>query len=157
MDREARILTRTVPGLDLDSSFTITSPQDEYYNCISWALEISDRWVWPLEPDDSDDDDITEDVVYWPSELPLSDSIDNFIALFQLYGYELCENGDYETSMKKVVLYAKNGSCTHASRQLSNGLWTSKMGPLNDIQHGIPESLEGNFFGKIHCFMKKKA
>jgi hypothetical protein len=46
--------------------------------------------------------------------------------------------------------------CTHAARQLSNGCWTSKLGKLNDIQHGTPESIEGTEYGIVYCFMKRK-
>lgn len=156
MDRETGILVESVPGIASDDHYSLTSPCDEYYNCIAWALEISDKWIWPLEPEASIDDDITEDVLYWPDTLPLSDEIDNFVALFEQFGYERCNDAALEDGYKKIVLYAKAGRCTHAARQLPSGLWTSKMGPLNDIQHGSPEVLEGDFFGQVSCYMSKR-
>lgn len=156
MDREIGILIKSVPGIVFDDHFSLTSPCDEYYNCIAWALELSDKWVWPLEPEDYMDDDITEDVLYWPDSLPFTDEIDNFLALFEQFGYRRCQDASQEDGLKKIALYAKAGHCTHAARQLTSGFWTSKMGPLNDIQHGSPEVLEGDFFGQVYCYMCKE-
>lgn len=61
-----------------------------------------------------------------------------------------------ENGYTKIALYAIDGEITHAARQLDNGLWTSKLGPLNDIQHGNPEVIEGGFYGKVAVYMKKK-
>jgi hypothetical protein len=47
---------------------------------------------------------------------------------------------------EKICLYAKNGKPTHAARQLSNGRWTSKLGPDEDVEHDLSD-LEGRRYG----------
>ena len=82
----------------------------------------------------------------------------NFIKAFELIGYKCCDNGDYENEYQKIALYSKPETrdiCTHAARQLKNGLWTSKLGKDCDIQHGSAYSIENNFYGEVRCFMKR--
>ena len=72
-------------------------------------------------------------------------------------GYELCDNAEYEEGFQKIALYVKEGTteCTHAARQLTTGLWTSKLGQIEDIQHGTPYTIEGKCYGKVYCIMKR--
>ena len=37
-----------------------------------------------------------------------------------------------------------------------DGNWTSKLGKSNDIAHESPYSIEGDSYGKLACFMRKK-
>ena len=97
-------------------------------------------------------------VHYWPSDEIQSPSIENFIKAFQQRGYECCDNGDFEQGYQKIALYAKPdswGICTHASQQKRNGCWTSKLGRECDIQHGTPDTIENNIYGKVRCYMKR--
>lgn len=66
--------------------------------------------------------------------------------------YDIPENSAVATAAEE---FENDGLCSHACRQISNNLWTSKMGPLNDIQHSSPQTLEGDFYGRVYCYMKR--
>ena len=57
---------------------------------------------------------------------------------------------------KDYKQFAKDGICTHASLQLADGKWTSKLGFLNDISHSL-HALEGELYGSVVCIMKRPA
>ena len=80
-----------------------------------------------------------------------------FVDAFRLKGYEKCSLPDFEEGYRKIALYITPGTtkCTHAARQLSSGLWTSKLGEAYDIQHDTPQSIEGSIYGCVYCYMKK--
>lgn len=141
------------PGLASDVNFKVTSPETPDYNCIAWACNYSDRWMQPplcTEPP-------LDSVVYWPPKAKQGMDIDCLIDAFKTKGYELCTNWEHEKGFQKVALYVKKDSkrWTHASRELRNGFWTSKLGPSHDIQHGTPYTIEGNAYGVVYCIMKR--
>ena len=161
MDRETRILIDYFPKLKDDKNFKITSPWTYDYNCIAWAVGLSTNRLWPVVEDEdgniidpSNYDEFDEELL-WPENVKHDKTIESFIDCFRHYGFEICDNGNFENGFIKIALYQKDNECTHACRQLENGFWTSKMGPLNDIQHSTPEVLEGQYYGKVTTFMKK--
>lgn len=80
------------------------------------------------------------------------------LELFRSYGYELCENGILESGFEKIAVYARDNKPQHAARQLATGLWTSKLGRYQDIEHATPEELEGDGnreYGRIVAFMRR--
>ncbi|HCF38114.1 MAG TPA: hypothetical protein DER56_03425 [Thermosipho africanus] len=148
------IILRAFPNLSSDKYFKVTSKNTPVYNCIAWAYNITDRWMWP----NTGENYFLDGVHYWPSDKIMDCDVQNFIDAFRLKGYELCEDGVFEEGFRKIALYVvpNTTECRHAARQLSNGCWTSKLGRLNDIQHGTPESIEGTEYGIVYCFMKRK-
>lgn len=142
------------PGLRYDEKFEITSPQDPNYNCIAWAYQLKNRWMWPPRGQQIW---ALDAVTYWPDDNASTD-VERFVDAFRLKGYEKCETSDFEEGYRKIVLYVKPGTteCTHAARQLSSGLWTSKLGRWYDIQHGTPQAIEGSLYGSVYCYMRKK-
>ncbi len=72
--------------------------------------------------------------------------MDGIAGLFQDKGYEVCENALLETGFQKVALFAKDGLPTHATRQLSDGFWTSKLGALEDVRHAL-FAISGGMYG----------
>ncbi len=149
------LIQRLFPELVNDKHFKLTSPQDACYNCIAWAYNYKDRWMWPPKGMPTN---ILDAVTYWPNENS-SDDVSEFIRAFKEgKGYEICENADYEKGYQKIALYVKKGTtkCTHAARQLTTGFWTSKLGQAQDIQHGTPYTIEGDKYGKVYCIMKRR-
>ena len=111
--------------------FTVTSPASPVYNCIAWAAADATRWRWPD----------AFGLYYWPEQAPRAETLDAFVAVFGVLGYETCGDPHYEPAFEKVAIYADGrGRPTHASRQLENGHWTSKLGQEVDITRLAPES-----------------
>jgi hypothetical protein len=124
-------------GYDKNPVSRKTPPYPLGYNCIAFAAGIDCgtgqgeyRPWWPHP---------TKFLFYWPPHLPRepvgAETLQNFIRAFEWKGYKLCENGVHEAGVEKVVIFLKNNIPTHSARQLESGIWTSKCGRLQDIQH----------------------
>ena len=146
-DRE--LILGYFPGLLTDKVFRVTSPKTRDYNCIAWASGVSNRWEWPPLDNTSPEDD-----EFWPDGVANSERIEAFIHNFESKGFKSCENEDSEQGFQKIALFVKNGLCTHASLQLSEGRWSSKLGFLNDITHSL-HALEGEMYGHVAIIMKR--
>jgi hypothetical protein len=55
-----------------------------------------------------------------------------------------------------VALYALEETPTHASRQLSSGWWSSKLGPSIDIEHATPGAVAGGVYGEVVAILSRK-
>jgi hypothetical protein len=110
-----------VKGLE-HSTFELTSPPTEEYNCIAWAAGDTERWWWPQSG-------------FWPVGVATQETLDAFAAAYGSLGYEVCQGGELEAGYEKIAIYELNGIPTHAARQLADGSWTSKLGALEDVQH----------------------
>lgn len=99
-------------------------------------------------------------VSYWPPEAPSELTISAFEKAFQSVGYASCKDGKPEEGFEKIALYAKKTPSgpipTHAARQLAGGKWTSKMGPLQDIEHHKPGHVTGPVYGAVVGYMKRR-
>ena len=132
------------PGLS-QTSYRITSPHTGAYNCLAWAIAETDRWWSPLPDDD----------YYWPEGVPRAVSIKVFIKAYETLGFVVCENEDLEVGMEKLAIYATSDDRPqHIARQLPNGLWTSKLGRLEDIEHEL-DGLSGELYGTVRRFMRR--
>jgi hypothetical protein len=119
-----------------DESWGITSAADIRYNCVAWASGDTENWWQPRTLGGGS---------FWPHdnhELTL----DSFLETFTIQGYELCESPELERDYEKVALYADDlGVPSHVARQRDDGIWTSKLGELEDIIHTTLESLSGTY------------
>lgn len=122
--------------------YRITSPVDRAYNCIAWAAGVSNRWWWPSLD------------TYWPPEIALEETLDAFVLAYGSLGYEVCPDGALTPDLEKVAIYSKAGLPTHAARQLPNGMWTSKCGPQEDIEHTL-DGLNGLQYGAPTIFLSR--
>ena len=150
---EENYILACFPGLKDDPDFKITSPANPDYNCIAWAFHFDDRWMWPGGMGDKSFDGFH----FWPNGIEDTTDVSAFIKAFSEQGYEICDEFVFEEEYKKIALYVKPGTteCTHASRQLRNGKWTSKLGRNHDIQHGTPYTIQGSVYGEVYCIMKR--
>lgn len=129
------------PNLQI-TQYKITSSKDCGYNCIAYSFEDDTRWWWP------------DPSYYWPSGIPMEETLEAFVRAYESIGYSVCENGKYEFGYKKVAIYTfPDGKPTHAARQLPSGKWTSKLGNLEDIEHEL-NGLFGNSYGTVATFLK---
>ena len=67
----------------------------------------------------------------------------------------MCDAERPEAGYQKVALFAVADETTHAARQLAIGRWTSKLGPREDIEHGLRE-LEGYVYGTVAMLLKRE-
>jgi hypothetical protein len=129
-----------------------TSPRSTQYNCIAWAAGTDQVWWEPNDPRYTQHAGPTT----WPEGVPHVVSIEACIQAFASLGYVLCDTPGLEPGFEKVALYADElGDPTHAARQLSSGLWTSKMGDLEDTEHASVHSVEGPIYGRAVAFLKR--
>lgn len=126
--------------------YQVTSEPNDEYNCIAYAAGETDRWWTHIEEAD----------YHWPDNATRTPSIQSLIEAFTGLGYELCEHAGNEPGFRKIALYSnRQGDWTHAAVQLPGGGWGSKLGLHEDISHGTPESLDPDFYGEVHCFMRR--
>ncbi len=130
------------PRMD-GSHYRLTSPPNSSYNCIAWAVGTNDEW-W-----DPDED------YFWPADLPRDYDVATLTMLYEGIGYDLCDNADLEDGFEKVAIYGQNGIYEHVTRQLPDGLWTSKLGPDDDISHDTHDRLEGPNYGEVLHILKR--
>ena len=128
------------------------SPADWSYNCIAWAMGTKDKPWWPA----------TFGGYKWPKRLPREEpgkeTLSNFIRAFKRLRYKVLLRKDYslEEGFEKVVIYVnENQNPTHAARLLPSGIWTSKIGNEEDIEHVSPGDLEGSKYGTVAVVMKR--
>ena len=127
------------PRLSAPGSYEETSPPTWDYNCIAWSAgkEVwvtnrQDNWWWP-EPDS-----------YWPDGATRQPVVSAFVEVFSRFGYRPCKSFDLEPGYEKVAIYVdEDGTPTHMAKQLPNGAWTSKLGPIWDITHLTLDGLNG--------------
>ncbi len=144
-----------VPGSFEDitgiNDFQCRSDPDDDYNCIAWALGKTNHFWWPRN----------EAGYYWPPGLPKEpisgETVDNFIAAFKTEGYLPCSHSGVERKYQKIALFVSAyGRRKHAACLLETGIWSSKLGPSEDIEHATLKCLEGRTYGRVRMFFKKR-
>lgn len=123
-------------------NFKCTSPDDGAYNCIAWAGDDQTNYWWP------------DPFAFWPVAC-LDETIANFVAAFKTRGYKVGKGVGSSKVVERIAIFALNGLPKHAARQLSDGTWTSKLGPLWDISHQLG-ALTGGAYGEVHSYMHRK-
>ncbi len=129
--------------------YRVTSPEDDQYNCIGWAAGDTNRWWWPRKEEPPGKN-------YWPAGIPRAETLETFRDAFATIGHVVCNDDRVEVGYEKIALFALQGVPKHASRQLSNGRWTSKLGPNVDIEHELHD-LTGIVYGSVVMVMKRPA
>ena len=119
------------------------SPQSRLYNCIAFTAGDTKRNWWPNE------------MAHWPEDVPIKETVNSFLKLYQSLGYINCNDGSLENDFEKVAIYALKNKVTHAARQLPNGNWVSKIGHNVDVEHVTVEKLDGPLYGKVVRYLKR--
>lgn len=120
-----------------------TDDENDKFNCVSYSLDVYDKWIWTNEPS-------------WPIDIPRNLKIDSFKLLYNKYGYVECNNGDYEVGFDKIAFYIKNNNPSHASKQYGN-MWRSKIGSVI-LEHQLEwiSGNDGDNYGYVEFIMKRK-
>src|SRR4051812_32299385 len=130
------LVRRSLPRLTAEN-YRVSSSATWDYNCVAWAVGVTNAWWWPLER------------WYSPEGVARAETIPAFMAAFANLGYTPGSTPDLEAGIEKVALYAVGETPTHAARQLPDGRWTSKLGPSIDIEHTRPEDVAGGTYGGV--------
>lgn len=130
-------------------SFEIIGNEDPDYNCIAWAAGNTSRNWWPPPPGAP----TCPDLPHWPVGVPVEETLAAFMSAYGALGYEACDNPALEAGFEKIAIHVKDGVPKHASRQLPNGRWSSKLGSAELIEHDF-DALEGEIYGEIGQIMK---
>lgn len=156
-------------GYDKTSCSTGFFPKPGAYNCIAWAAQDIHHWWWPSGYE------------FWPSSINPEETIFCFVKTFRWLGYRICKSSRREFGFDRVALYAihtsgipmplpqtlgelnKFWNPTHMARQLSDGTWSSKCGPNEDITHYTLDALEsygpaygsGDYYGRDVLYMRR--
>ena len=126
-----------------NEGFIVVDPPSDTYNCIAYAAGDTSRW-WDYTPGR-----------YWPPYATRSEQTESLQEVFAGLGFEECEDSSVESGYQKIALYQDRGAWEHASAQMPNGAWRSKMGKGPVIEHRSPDSLDGGMYGNVHCFMRR--
>lgn len=121
---------RAFPALESEG-FQQTSPCSPKYNCIAWAAGQHTQWWWPY----------SDPRYYWPEGVPREVTLTAFLQAFASLGFVPCSDGQLESAVEKVALYAIDGRPTHAARI--------------DITHTVA-GLEGPLYGKVIAFLMRQ-
>lgn len=141
MDQE---LENIFPQLAVDG-YELTSPKTPLYNCIAWSVGDDTKWWWPNA------------TYYWPTTIPMIETVEAFKLMYESFGFSICYSHILEKGFEKIALYVDQATNkpTHASRQLSDGKWTSKLGMHKDISHNTLPGIENQKYGIAVLFMKR--
>jgi hypothetical protein len=134
----------TFPNLT-PANHRVIGPATDTYNCIAWACGDTKRW-WQPGPK-----------CHWPIACDPHDfTTDNLLAALTAVGFVACPDGLLESDFEKIAVYSLSAAeYTHVPRQLPSGLWTSKLGNWELIEHDTPEAVAGGVYGHIVQFMKR--
>ena len=128
-----------------NEGFIVIDPPSDLYNCISYAAEDTSQW-W--------DHTLRR---YWPSYATRSERIESLQEVFNGLGFQECKDDSVEPGYQKIALYEDQGAWEHASVQMPNGAWRSKMGKGPVIEHRSPGSLSGGPYGNATVYMRRAA
>ena|SRR5215510_8351712 len=117
------------------------------YNCIAYSLHDTRQW-WEYGR-------MPVRGYYWPPGVRQDNSVESWIQVFEIHGFRRCDRTDLEQGFEKVAIYVKDGEPQHVARQLENGVWVSKLGPDEDIEHNALEGLTGEHYGRVEIIMRR--
>jgi len=124
-----------------DQNHQITSPSSWQYNCVAWAAGDSSRWWEPRS--------------FWPVEHESDFGLAALERAFHALGFQTATDGSLVPGVEKIALYVHSTFWTHVARQLPNGVWSSKLGGMEDIEHRAPEHVAGGVYGEVAGFMMR--
>lgn len=119
------------PKLKGRDHWRVTGEACEAYSCVSWAVGVTDEWLWP------------------------GDEREDFEAFFPGYGY-LQVPFDAPESAGEIAYFEGPVGPTHASRRVAGEIWESKLGSSLRILHTLRD-LDGGSYGHVAGFYRKGA
>jgi len=144
-DRDIPDLAEIFPKLSA-SHWEKRSDPEKHYNCLAWAFGSNNEW-W---------ESLRYQGYYWPTGIPREDTVDNWVKIAEIHGFELCADAELEIGFEKLAIYVDRfGDPGHIVRSADDGGWLSKLGKLEDIWHDSLEAIECEAYGTASIFLKK--
>jgi hypothetical protein len=141
------VLEKLFPRLRT-APYRLMSARTHDYNCIAWAAGDDANWWWPTTA-------LGDVPRFWPAGAPREETLVAFVAAFATLDFAPSDSEVLESGFEKVALFVDaRGVPTHAARQLPTGLWTSKLGEWEDIEHEL-HTLEGDVYGTVALLLKR--
>lgn len=137
------VILAAFPGLEAAAA-EVLHAADPVFNCVAWAVGVSDAVWWPCDPD-----------AYWPPGVPDELTVAAMAASLGTVGYSPCSDGDAEPGYEKVAVFARGGVPTHVARQLPDGRWSSKLGRDCLVAHATPGGVEGVVYGSVAAYLRR--
>ena len=129
------------------AGYTVTSSRDRKYNCVAWAAKDTLRWWEPID----------EPGCFWPNKVPRDYAFENYVKVFEVLGYRRCADSSPRAGFDKVAIYQCNdGSFGHVARQTPSGIWSSKLGPCEDIEHPTLTSVNCDDYGVPTVYLERQ-
>ena len=116
------------------ANYKKTSEATARYNCLAFANDNERKW-WEAG--------LHGGLYYWPESVP--DTLEGWVRLFEVQGYECTTNRAIEPRFEKVAIYVDLKDLLPGHVAKSDGkVWKSKLGKYQDIQHSTLDVLEGD-------------
>lgn len=127
-----------------DVNFKLLSDFSFQYNCIAFAMGMTDRWV-----------DHSNIAWHWWPPVEKGESVDHLIKAFQYFGFEECGLDDnIDDLYDKIAIYHVKKRWTHAARIVANGIYHSKFGESFDGRHSSGNVLQAQY-GNVCMIMRR--
>jgi hypothetical protein len=119
------------------------------YNCLAFAAGDTMRWWEPyvIPPGTPG--------IYWPEGVHPDNTVEDWAAALGTEGFRDCSDGHLDPDLVKVAIFASGREATHAARQLESGVWVSKLGDQEDIEHERPDDVGGGAYGEVVRFLAR--
>lgn len=149
-------IVRQFPGLKPGEYKFVHGSERTNGNCIALSLNIPSPWIWPTAKGYVPSINSTMASEFWPRKLSNDYTLDNFLNMYQLFGFEQTDEAGYEEGYWKNAIYGHNESdITHAAHLLQDGTCVSKLGAGPLLIHQ-PKAIEGYTYGRIITYVKRK-
>lgn len=131
------------PGVDVNTARLIQkdSTQSGEYNCFSWALEVTDKWL---------------DSSNWFEGYTLKAFVEGYKAI----GYKVTKRPQEEQVAIYGFRYGRGRyTITHVARRTEvDGVyvWTSKLGGTELITHKTLQDVEGDRYGQVVQILSRR-
>ena len=139
------------PYLRESGQYKVTSNKTNRYNCIAWAMRLTDRWV----------DTVQSAGHWWPND-KLDHGRQGLIHAFESLRFSMCTDNNRDLLYDKVALYFNpyNNRWSHAARIINETDYHSKLGEGWDIHHSAGEKHlfkknDNNTYGFVYAIMKR--
>jgi hypothetical protein len=131
---------------NLNDDFVLHSRPTDSYNCIAFAVRENNQWWCPFARYPRG---------FWPPTAKKDMTVSAYVAALGWKKFVQCDDDKMEDGYEKIALYVKDARPTHASRQLADGRWASKLGWGWDIIHNEPKCVENSEYGQVAMFLKR--